>query len=171
MPPQELAKLYAQCRYAFYPAYRGATLRNSSISTNLAYGCVLYSHTTDITPDCLLPSGQYHQAMVLFNESDYSSYAKLVFNDITEREADLKTLNESWRRLDGSMSINSLTLKIASKLLENELSTHTISKKHAALYEQVLSLGLSKPSISGFWSKPATTTESLKSEVSPGFGQ
>lgn len=56
--PHDLPPLFEACEYAYYPAYRGATLRNSSISCELANGCIIYSHITSLTPDELRIQGE-----------------------------------------------------------------------------------------------------------------
>lgn len=135
---KDLAALFQQCEYAFYPAYRGATLRNSSIATELAFGCIIYSHISEITPDCLLKDGEYHQSMVLFEDYSYDTYPKSVLADIAFREYN-KIMTNIY---DGSIKLNDKTRQIANHLLETTLSAEQIVNKHLEVYES-----LSKPTL------------------------
>jgi ankyrin repeat protein len=128
---EKLEKIFEQCEYAFYPAYRGATLRNSSIATDLAFSCVIYSHISEITPPCLLKNGEYHQSMVLFESDSYKTYAKNVLDDIIYRENDKKK-NITLK------SLNEKTREMGKKLLNNELSLSCVTNKHIALYKTLL---------------------------------
>ena len=133
---KDLPNLFARCKYAFYPAYRGATLRNSSISTELAFGCVLYSHVDKtITPVCLQKNGVYRQAMVLMDSDAYATYATNVAADIVLRE---KNDLQCHGHYTNHVSMNDVTREHANKLLENEMSAKSIADKHLAVYSSLL---------------------------------
>ncbi|GAA5253123.1 hypothetical protein [Candidatus Rickettsia kedanie] len=87
VPKQKLPELFDKCTYSFLPAYRGATLRNSSISSSLANKFITYSHINDqITPTNLKPGGEYSTSMVLQSNDDYNKYAENVFINISSRK-------------------------------------------------------------------------------------
>lgn len=133
---EDVKNLFMQTEYTFYPAYRGATLRNSSICTSLAFGNIIYSHTTDITPNCLSKDGIYNNAMVLFDSDDYHSYAQHVYDDILARE---KEKNELQFFSSNKMTKNDYTRQIAKSLLANELSTDKIIQSCRNIYRSMSS--------------------------------
>jgi hypothetical protein len=120
IPESELKQLFQECKYAFYAAHRGATLRNSSISNCLAFGCIIYSHVGDITPSCLRTGGKYAHAMILSESCEESDYAKFVFEDMAQREE--------------NPVLNTKTLAAASELTHHELSLKTLVQKHVDIY-------------------------------------
>jgi hypothetical protein len=103
--PEQVPDLFEQARYAFLPAYRGFTLRNTSISTALESGCVTYSHVTNITPyqyplDAASPIVLIPDVVSEFEKNphfdkfEYADgeggvYAMSVFKDIEAREKDI----------------------------------------------------------------------------------
>lgn len=131
-----LPALFEQCEYSFYPAYRGATLRNSSISTSLAFSTVIYSHIGKITPNLLTKEGLYQGAMVLFDDANYEHYAPGVLENIIEREEDKeeKRRDCSGRKL---IDLNTRTRIMARELVANELSLESVAKKHLEVYSEV----------------------------------
>ena len=126
----KLTALFKECEYSFYPAYRGVTLRNSSISTSLAYGNIIYSHISDITPQSLRSNGEYHNAMVLFNSDKYATYAVNVFNDMKARELDRSEMY-TWSK---RKSRNEMTRDLAKDLLANELALDKVTQRHMRVY-------------------------------------
>jgi glycosyltransferase involved in cell wall biosynthesis len=124
-PPENLAELFKQCPFAFYPAYRGATLRNSSVSTALAYGCLIYSHYSAITPEVLKPGGTYEDAMVLLPNDDYHTYADNVLKDIHGRYV-LSSYKKEER-----------VQQHIKALAETELNIQTIAHRHGAIYQSL----------------------------------
>lgn len=133
---QALPNLFRQCAYAFYPAYRGATLRNSSLSTALAYGCIVYSHIGSATPDCLQNEGEYNQALVLFDDDAYQMYAGKVADDILLRENN--SADCAKQIYSPKLSLNEMTKKIAKRLLDHELSETHIADQHLGIYQTLL---------------------------------
>lgn len=131
----EIKRLFALCEYSFYAAYRGATLRNSSISVSLAYGTIIYSHIGPITPASLNKEGEYSGAMVLFDTNNYESYANNVLEDITNREQNKKDASYSWAK---DTIQNNQTRKLAANLVKYELSPSQIAQKHVDIYQQLL---------------------------------
>jgi ankyrin repeat protein len=124
VPEEKLPTLFADCEYGFNPAYRGATLRNSSISTMLAYHCITYSHVSHCTPSLLLNGGAHEKAMVLFPDDDYAQYANRVLQDITARENSFTNINEATRTQ-------------IQHLVNEELSLEKIVLKHVAVYQSL----------------------------------
>jgi len=102
--PEQVPALFEQAKYSFLPAYRGFTLRNTSISTSLENGCITYSHMTNISPqsfaqDALSPvvlipgvtsEFEVNPSFDKFEyaDKDGSIYAASVFKDIESREKD-----------------------------------------------------------------------------------
>ena len=124
VPNDKLGNLFARCLYCYLPAYRGATFRNTSISTSL-HDFVTYVHEGLITPNSLRPGGKYAQALVLIpykkSEEFYAYSAERVLEDIINRE--------------NNPSLNAKTRKHAAILCQTELSTQQIAKKYAAAYD------------------------------------
>lgn len=123
----DLLPLFSRCTYSFLPAFRGATLRNSSISSSIAQGWITYSHSDRITPDSIRTHGNYASALVcldnLVNEhgdTDFAKYADTVLIDIQSREVD-STLNVS-------------TQRAAAILMKEVLSRETVRELHQAIY-------------------------------------
>lgn len=134
---QELARLFARAKYSFLPAFRGATLRNSSISCSLSqsvHGLVTICHYDDITPTVLRKKGEHEKAMVFmpegsdnyFGQKEYTQdgYAGMVFEEIQRREKDPK--------------LNQETLEAARRLTDQCLSRKVVGLAHLALYDQML---------------------------------
>lgn len=120
----QLDELFSQCTYSFLPAYRGATLRNSSISVSIANQWITYSHIGEITPNLLKKHEAHGEAMVLLDDINYENYADRVLADIQQREKD-KTLNLK-------------TQNAAKKLAENILSPEGIAISHTKVYATFL---------------------------------
>ncbi len=123
VPAQDLPKLFNQCTYSFLPAYRGATLRNTSISSSLANGFITYSHITATTPTCLKPGEQYGEAIVSTKDAQYASYAETVLSDILAREK--------------NPELNLKTKETAKKLIEEQLTDKIIAQSHDQVYSTV----------------------------------
>lgn len=102
--PEQVPALFEQAKYSFLPAYRGFTLRNTSISTSLESGCVTYSHVTNISP-CNFAQNVSSPVVLIpgvisefeknpsFDKFEYADkegfvYAMSVFRDIEAREKD-----------------------------------------------------------------------------------
>lgn len=144
VPEQELARLFMRSRYSYLPAYRGVTLRNTSISCSLTQaetGLVTLSHQGFITPKELQHGGCFEKALVLMpNEEygtgdddkgryEYDGYAGAVFEEILKREKEPK-LNEE-------------TLQVARELLKQRLSHTIVAYEHQSIYEALLKCPLS----------------------------
>lgn len=126
VPKSKLPALFKRCTYSYLPMYRGATLRNTSISSSIANGFVTYSHCDSITPK-ILSQGKYSKAMVLLPEMDddrrYDCYAQFVLEDIIKREQNPK--------------LNAETLACAKALVSEVLSREVIAEQHIDVYESV----------------------------------
>jgi hypothetical protein len=122
VPKSDLPPLFKRCTYAYLPMYRGATLRNSSISNAVAQLLVTYSHQDIITPEIFL-GGKYQKAMVVMGNDQYEQYANKVLTDIEKREAD-KKLNEE-------------TIQAARQLMEDVLSRSVVTQQHIDVYRQL----------------------------------
>lgn len=118
---KELPNIFDQCTYSFLPAYRGATLRNSSISSSLANHFITYTHATDVTPDFLCRHGKHQDSVVLISDTSYPEYAKAVLKDIVKRER--------------SPRLNRTTEYAAKKLVGDLISIEAIAKQHCKLGE------------------------------------
>jgi len=115
VPEDRLADLFNRCKYAFLPAYRGGTLRNSSMSTCLSNGFITFSHLTEVTPSSLKEGGRYFGAMPLIKETSYRQYAETVFKDIKARECDLTLNQETLNQVD-LLNIEVLSIQSVSQL-------------------------------------------------------
>ena len=93
VPENELNDLFNRCTYSFLPAYRGATLRNTSFSSSLANRFITYSSKTKVTPKCLLPEDKDSE-IVKFVPFEYDKCADSVLEDIIMRERE-PSLNEA----------------------------------------------------------------------------
>ena len=128
VPKEQLKSLFDRCTYSFLPAYRGATIRNSSISCSLAQKFITYSHSSYITPPELLSTGVYAGALVLFDKFNTDSgkkYVQWVLADILNRNTN-PILNA-----DCQIAIE--------KLLKEQLSSSNIAQQHIHLYQGNLS--------------------------------
>ncbi len=119
VPDKKLPEIFEECEYAFHPAYRGATLLNSSMNTSLAFGCVVYSHITNTTPNVLQGTGAYAQGIVLVPNSEYQTYAANVLTDLQEREANKECYHLKYSKKN--ISYNQHTRDVAHSLYVNEL--------------------------------------------------
>lgn len=122
-PEEVLPGLFEKCTYAFNPAYRGMTLRNSSMSSALANGFVLFSHIDRITPATLRPDGQLSECAVLSTTDSYHTYADWVLAQIKSR-----TTNPE---------LNQLTSNMALAAARQHLSLDLITQKHSDIYTLV----------------------------------
>lgn len=131
VPKENLRELFDQCTYAFLPAYRGATLRNSSMVNAFSNGFIVYSHKSEFTPSCLCSNGEHHGAMVLMEsdaygedkegDCDFNGYANEVLIDIARRIQDYK--------------LNQETLNRCKRLTETRLSGEIIFNQFSAVYK------------------------------------
>lgn len=117
VPTSELGNLFDRCCYSYLPAYRGATLRNTSISTSITQKLITYSGEGKITPNILKQGQEYHGAVIL--ESD----PQKVFDDIEKRE--------------NNPQLNDNTRIIQTKLVNQEISKEVIARKHIAIYDEI----------------------------------
>jgi hypothetical protein len=123
VPKDQLLPLFNRCTYAFLPAYRGATFRNSSITSCLAQRFIIYSHIDPITPIELLPEGAYTNALMLFNGFNGDNgqiYVDWVLQNILAREQ--------------NPALNIECIEAIEKLLSEKLSRDVIGKQHVDLY-------------------------------------
>lgn len=159
---QDLPALFEQCEYSFYPAYRGATLRNSSISTSLAFTNIIYSHMDTITPQILGKQGLYHEAMVLFDDDNYHTYAAKVLEDISLREKDKKELGYSWNY--DYVDLNTRTRIMINALLTNELSLESVAMKHLDVYcgTAVVNTNSNTRNVHSFFNTPTNVEDTTK---------
>lgn len=119
-----LPELFGSCTYSVLPAFRGATLRNSSISSSLTNHLITYTHETSITPDCLRQNGAYNAALVLIqNNNNPEKYAEEILQDIENREQ--------------RKNANDVILDAMKKLVKNKISTDAIAKQHCELYRKL----------------------------------
>ncbi len=125
VPISDLAPLFQRCTYAYLPAYRGVTLRNSSISSAIAQCFVTYSHIDEITPSDLRPEGAYHNALVLMQGENYHTYANEVFADLLKRESEPEATS------------NLQTKQNAKRLLGEALSRDLIGNRHCGIYQRL----------------------------------
>lgn len=125
VPREKLAALFNQCTYSCLPAYRGATLRNTSISSSLANQWIIYSFENRFcTPRCLKRGGEYDGAMVLEGDDKYPYvFASRVLKDIIQREKNPK--------------LNDVTRQIAAKLVGEKLSPDVVIEKQIHVYDRL----------------------------------
>jgi hypothetical protein len=126
VPTAALPELFNRCKYAFLPAYRGATLRNSSMSSALAQNFITYSHIEGITPKLLLADGEYQEAMILFPNFDGTNgteYVEWVLHDILERDAHSER--------------NCINLACIQRLTTEVLNRRVIAQQHQVIYDAV----------------------------------
>lgn len=97
------------------------------MAVHLAFGCIVYSHVTETTPECLT-TGIYRQSMVLMPDSDYDSYALNVLKDIKRREK----CYARWSFY--KEPLNKQTHHVANELLNHELSMDSIARAHIDVY-------------------------------------
>lgn len=127
----ELSKLFDCCTYSYLPGYRGATLRDSSISCSLTNQFVTYVHEGKITPEYLKVGGLYQEAVSMIKydpKKDFYSYsAETVLADIVKRERDPK--------------LNIKTAQATLKLVNEQLSLlSVIASEHDEIYSKSISL-------------------------------
>jgi hypothetical protein len=129
---ENLPALFDKCTYSYLPAYRGATLRNSSISSSLSNQFITFAHEGRITPASLKADGAYSDALVLIAHRDrtnvYSYAADTVFEEIQRREE--------------NPDLNAETITALETLVGEQLSHPVIAAKHALVYS-----GLTRPSL------------------------
>jgi len=123
----ELSLVFSQCDYAFLPAFRGATLRNSSFCTSLAHDMIIISHEGNITDPRLLRDGQYNHAMLFIGHffGQYPQYyAASAFDLIKHYETvalDKAKIKENARRL-----------------FEEVIHPRKIAREHSIVYKAVV---------------------------------
>lgn len=125
---KDLAPLFNRCKYAFLPMYRGASLRNTSISSALAQPFVIYSYVGSITANSLKPTGEHGDSLVLlFDETRenniYGVLADRVLADIIKREQ--------------NPVLNQETFRAAQKLMDSVLSHDNVASVHLSLYCEI----------------------------------
>ena len=123
VPKQELKALFNRCTYAFMPAYRGATLRNSSISSCIAQHFIVYSHVSEITPPELLANGVFAKSLMLFegfNGRNGANYINWVIDNILKQDQNIDLRKESIDAMD--------------MLMAQQLCSTYIAQKHIDLY-------------------------------------
>jgi ankyrin repeat protein len=129
---KEIATLFEECEYTFYPAPHGANLRSSSIRNSLTHGNIIYSHVSDITPEPLRYDGEYNQAMVLFESHAWNHYADDVLSDIKFREKNKEEMRSPY--YSHRITLNQKTRDIANQLLSHEIfiinAAHCVDKHH-----------------------------------------
>ncbi len=113
----KLGELFDRCSYSFLPAYRGATLRNTSITTSITQKLITYSGLSDVTPNILREGQEYDGAVILKNNP------KMVFDDILKRE--------------GDKILNAQTRTIQTKLVEEKISREAVAKKHIEVFSKI----------------------------------
>jgi len=125
----KLARLFAECEYAFYPHSEGLSFNNNSVIATLKNGCILYSHEGKQTPCFLKKEGEYSQAVTLYDHDDYCASYILTnisfrienkkshhgignaYNDITrDLAADLVNYVASFPEQDISHSVQSTSV-------------------------------------------------------------
>ncbi len=145
VPEAGLAKLFDRCNYSYLPAYRGATLRNTSISTSISQNLITYAGQTGITPEILKEGGDCHGAVTLMPKE------KDVLRDIAKREKNTK--------------LNKQTIKVQKRLVRDEISANAIAKKHIGVYSLVkVSKKLEEKSDSYLESSSDSSSESSEAE-------
>ena len=119
VPEEKLTDLFNRCTYSFLPAFRGATLRNTSISTSITNEWVTYTHATRVTPACL-KTGKYKDALVIIQETQEYRYAAAVLKDILQREK--------------APHLNEKTQQKAQLLIQEVISIEAVIKRHLMIY-------------------------------------
>lgn len=131
VPKEKLFPLFSRCTYSFLPAYRGATLRNSSISSSIAQGWITYSHSDIITPPSIRTGGSYADALVCLDnlvdeegDTNYALYADTVLEDIAVRETNPR--------------FNTETYEATQRLMREVLNREKVCEIHQAIYDELI---------------------------------
>ena len=113
------SRLLSKSKYAFLPGYNGASLRHTTISTAISHKLIVYSHIGRITPALLRPGGEYNNALVLMQDSEWQNYADKVFADFLQRESDSSKITT--------------TLAHSHRLFQQHLDPNHIARQHIEL--------------------------------------
>lgn len=89
----QLQALFNECEYSVCAYYKGASLEDPGIRASLDYDNIIYSHLGDASPKCLQKDGEYHQAMVLFDERG-DAFANNILADLCYREGNRIKIEE-----------------------------------------------------------------------------
>jgi hypothetical protein len=131
VPANSLPDLFDRCTYSYLPAYRGGTLRNTSISSSIANPLITFVHDSDITPDSLRENGEHSDAIILIPEDAKQSFShspRVVLAEIVNREKNPEH--------------NIKTEKAALKLVANSLCPTIVAAQYAKIYSELTQASL-----------------------------
>ncbi len=114
----DLQPIFTRCQHALYFGFRGATLRNSSLSTLIASQYIIHALDGEATTDELRQGGKYEGAIQLYKSYD-SKFIENVLENLCDQDL---------------IQTNSV---IRQRLYEEEISDAQISFRYTSCYFEV----------------------------------